>query len=710
MADELAHFKTIFIEECYELLNDMGDRLVAMNVDEPDVEDLNAIFRCAHSIKGGAGGFGFNDLAKFTHHMEGFLEKVRNFQVPVTPGLVDALLASADVMRHMTQAAESGETFDTSESDAILEKLKEESGESFAQAAEKKTAEKKAASAKSDPYPAADEIGIYDVSFAPLKDLFFTGNEPLLLLRELSELGDCVPHLRYDELPDVTQIDCSQCYLSWVIELDTVKSENDVREVFEFVEDHCALSVRKTGAYMKPTGAREMPAGEEKIEENAAAPALQHAEKHPHKKAEHKHDERKAAAPSKQPTVASIRVDVAKVDRLVNMIGELVITQSMVVAQSQELPQDAYAKLLSGVNALSQHTIELQESIMAIRMQPVKTVFSRVPRILHDLNRKLGKDIKLVTEGEDTELDKTVIEQLADPLIHMIRNSADHGIEKDVASRVALGKSPGGVIRLAAEHRGGKIVISIEDDGAGVNRPKVLQAAKDKGLISEDAHLADEEIDRLIFMPGFSTADAVSDVSGRGVGMDVVKQNIEGLGGSVTLKSVPNVGMKIEVTLPLTLAILNGMIVRCARELYVIPIANIVETMRVHKEKIHAMVGGRTTVNVRGKFLPLLKLEEALDVPRRGSGAPNEGGCEENGLIVLLESNVTQFGVVVDELVGQQQVVIKSLEENFSAVPGISGATILGDGKVSLILDVGGLAALVHKDDAHERDRAVAAV
>lgn len=402
-----------------------------------------------------------------------------------------------------------------------------------------------------------------------------------------------------------------------------------------------------------------------------------------------------AAATTKKPeegakvataVATSIRVDLDKIDRLVNMVGELVITEAMLRAQVRHFAEDEFSGLLRGVDELSHHTRELQEAVMAVRMQPVKSIFSRMPRVVRDTAAALGKDIQLVLSGENTEVDKTVIEQLSDPLTHMIRNSCDHGIETP-DQRVWHDKPIQGTINLSAYHRSGRIIIEISDDGAGINRMRVLGKAQEKGLVPMDAKLTDEEIDHLVFMPGFSTAEKVTSVSGRGVGMDVVRRNIESLGGNVRITNNPGKGSIFTVSLPLTLAILDGMIVRVGAESYIVPITSIIETLRPRREEIHAVQGKSDVINVRGEFVQVVYLHEIFNIA-------NAEHDPSKALVVLVESGNEKLGLVVDELIGQQQVVIKSLEANTDPVKGVSGATILGDGKVSLILEINELKAL----------------
>lgn len=669
--DDLQRFKETYITECYELLEDMEGRLLEIDEAAPDVEDLNAVFRCAHSIKGGAGAFGFTRISGFTHILEEVLDAMRDGSLTVTRDAIDVLLTSADILKQMVQAAQEGQE--------VVEGLETESIEQLKDIAGHSGQEAEATQDAGQIQQEEDEISIFEISFIPNDNLFMTGNEPLLIIRELRELGEVTLMVDVDRVPPLAEIDPEKCYVKWNITLETEKRTEQVREVFEFVEDDCRLIIEKVAGFslggMGGGVSQEAEVAVQSQEVAVKEVAMAQTE------AKKQEPVAKAA-----PAATSIRVDVDKVDRLVNMVGELVITQAMIVAQSSNLSPEKYLALLNGITHLSQHTVELQEAVMAVRMQPVKSVFSRMPRVVRDLSKKLGKDIRMETYGENTELDKTVIEQLADPLMHMIRNSVDHGIDTP-QNRMKLGKPPQGCIKLSAEHRGGKIIITIEDDGRGINREKVLKIAQEKGLIPEGTKLTDEETDNLIFMAGFSTAEEVSDISGRGVGMDVVRRNIEALGGTVKVSTVPGDGSKFEVTLPLTLAILDGMVVRVGKEKYIIPIANIIETLRPRADEVQRIADANDTLNVRGEFVSVLYLYKLFDIP-------NPEKDPSKGLVVLVENMGERFGLMVDELIGQQQVVIKSLEENADAVPGISAATILGDGKVSLILDVSSLQRL----------------
>lgn len=649
----LDQFRQTFLTECVELLAEMERLLVDLTPENADSEKLNAIFRCAHSIKGGSGAFGLDYITHFTHVLEALLDALREGKVAPTSQAVDALLKSVDVVSRMVDIAGRNETPEAGLGDDVLAVLQQCSGGGAVSI--KKTA-------NPDKVEAAAGKKTWNIIFAAHENFFSSGNEPLLILRELARLGNVSVKVPGDKIPPLDQLEPTQCHMTWQIKLVSEKSEADIREVFEFAESHCDLTLA--------VQALEEVASAAKTEPTPVAKAKSTAED-------------VGAKPSAS---TSIRVDLDKVDRLVNMVGELVITEAMIKAQVRDLSTETYAGLLRGVEELSQHTRELQEAVMSVRMQPVKSIFSRMPRIVRDLSAQLGKDIALEMSGENTEVDKTVVEQLGDPLTHMIRNSADHGIEKP-EMRVANGKPARGTIHLSATHQGGRIIIEIRDDGAGVNRPKVLAKAREKGLIAPDAVLSDEECDNLIFMAGFSTADVVSNVSGRGVGMDVVRRNIENLEGSVRVRTEPGKGSVFTVSLPLTLAILDGMIVRVGAEHYIIPITSIIETLRPKDEEVRHVEGASDVINVRGEFVPILYLYEIFNV-KHAERDPSRA------LVVLVESGRDKLGVVVDELIGQQQVVIKSLEANADPVKGISGATILGDGRVSLILEISQLKEL----------------
>ena len=503
----------------------------------------------------------------------------------------------------------------------------------------------------------------WTIHFKPHRDIMLTGNDPLRILRELARLGEATIEVDAEALPNYPDVDPEQCYLRWTIGLQGEVSENDIREVFAWVEDECDLSI-EARADSAPAQAELEP----DVATDDTAPATTP----------------KAAAIARPAPASkdggSIRVATEKIDQLINLVGELVITQSMLEQTARALDPVTNELLLSGLSELERNTRHLQEAVMSTRMLPVDFVFSRFPRVVRDTATRLGKQVALQTSGEGAELDKGVIEKIVDPLNHIVRNAIDHGIEMP-AEREAAGKSAQASIRLSAWHQGGHIAIQVSDDGKGLNRDKILSKARDAGMNLPD-NLPDSEVWQLIFAPGLSTAAEVTDISGRGVGMDVVRRNIQSLGGTVDIESQADVGTRVTIRLPLTLAILDGMSVRVGEEIYILPLNSVVESLQPQLGDVKSMAGSARLMQVRGEFLPLLSLRELFGVA--GQDLPLD-----QGIVVIAEAEGRQVALIVDELVGQQQVVIKSLERNYRRVSGISGATILGDGRVALILDVG---------------------
>ncbi|MCZ4282279.1 chemotaxis protein CheA [Kiloniella laminariae] len=690
----LDQFKATYFEECAELLIDAETRLALLqqHPDAVDVEDLHAIFRVVHSVKGGAGAFSFDQLVGFAHIYETLLDKMRQGTIPVTEELITLLLAANDILTRLIQAAQDGVTLtDTSLQDITSQlKLFAEGGPGEQQtesarplAQEPAEQEEKNSTAKSK----------YIISFSPKPHLFQHANEPLLLVREMKQLGELSTTVNTERLPNIRKIEPDIAYFSWVFELVTDRPLEDIEEVFEFVTDDCDLEIKVETLDTEPGTAKQpSPEDPDPAEQTSALPGTFENTGAPVQAAPPLTTTPGPVPPAgAAPTtakVSSIRVDLDRVDRLVNMVGELVITQAMLKQQVENLPPEFAQYMSKGFEDLGMHTREIQESVMAVRMQPVKSVFSRIPRLVRELASKLNKQVELITLGEHTEVDKTVIEQLADPLIHMIRNSLDHGIEETANDRIAAGKPAKATVTLSAEHRSGRIHIIVIDDGRGINRERVRIKAIEKGIISSDASLSDEAIDELIFSPGFSTADEVTDVSGRGVGMDVVRRNIINLGGRIAVQSTPGQGTKFIMSLPLTLAVLDGMIVSVGQEKFIISLTSIIESLRPAKKDIHPLSNGSTVVAIRGEYLRLVLLHNLFNIP----GAQHD---PSKAIVVVVEiEGGRRVGVLVDELLGQQQVVIKSLEENYDPVEGISAATILGNGKVALILDVDGLDAM----------------
>lgn len=674
--DMMETFRLTYLEESFEGLDLMETGLLNLPPGEPDNEKINEIFRAAHSIKGGSGTFGFTEIAGFTHVLETLLDEMRDGRREVTQPSIDTMLAAVDILRDMLSKLQNHQPIDEARASAVQAQLEailgvEPSLSNAAPAAGEQPV---------DTFDAGD--GIWKIKVVPDKELIQTGNEPIRIFRELETLGSLYVQVNDDELPDIDEANPEDLYLSWDLELtgQTITLE-EVKEVFEWIDGDGA-QVTITPPERKPL---ITPPVAVQTSQPAAAPVSA-----PTPVATDSPAASGAAATKAPPKQdGSIRVDLIKIDQMVNLVGELVITQSMLsqfgehAEQAEHGGENATAwvdKLKEGLTHLERHTRDLQESVMNIRMLPVSFAFNRMPRIVHDVSQKLGKQIELVMEGEGTELDKTMLEALTDPLVHIVRNSIDHGIENpDV--RLAAGKSKIGVVKMAAFHQGGNILIQITDDGAGINIDRVRQKAIEKGVIDADHKMTDDDIVDLIFHPGFSTADVVSDVSGRGVGMDVVRRNIRGLGGSVEVQTERGKGSVFTIRLPLTLAILDGQLASVGSEVYVFPLVSIVESIQVDKSLVKSVAGNTELYKLRDTYIPVIRLHHKLGVKDARTDL-------SQGLLVVVEENGKRAGVFVDDLLGQQQVVIKSLESNFMKINGIAGATILGDGTVSLILDI----------------------
>ncbi|MEJ0049065.1 MAG: chemotaxis protein CheA [Rhodospirillales bacterium] len=687
------HLKSTYFQECGELLDSAYVQLAALDEGTADDDTIHAVFRAIHSIKGGGGAFGFDRMVAFAHVLETLLDLVRDDRVAFGRELGALLLRATDALSDLVAADRTGQPVAAGFENALLAELAQAASQPSPQGAlaspQGALASPQGALASTQgalpsvPQPLAEPpAGGYHIRFMPHADLFASANEPLLLIRALQRLGTV--HITADlaRLPPLETMDPDRAYIGWTIDLATPASLADIEEIFDFVTDHCDLSIVAASG-SDPAAAKSPPDGP------AAEPAAQvpgaRLPPGPDRRVQAdrraERGERRAEAPSVAQTV---RVDVEKVDRLVNLVGELVINQAMLIQLGSLLAPDTCPGLIGGLETLSQHLRELQEGVMAIRTQPVKSVFSRMPRLVRELSAQLGKEARLFITGEGTEIDKTVIELLADPLTHLLRNALDHGIERP-EQRIAAGKQAEGSIHLSAEHRSGRIVIEVSDDGRGIDRERVLARARERGLVAADAQPGEEEIDNLIFLPGFSTVEVVSNVSGRGVGMDVVRRNVQALGGRISLQSRAGAGSRFVLSLPLTLAILDGMIVAVGAESYIVPLTNIVESLRPKRSEIHAVAGCGDVVAIRGQYIPLVHLAHYFSVPDAEQDA-------SRGIVVVVEhERAGHVGLVVDELVGQQQVVVKSLETNYGAVQGIGGATILGNGRVALILDVAGL-------------------
>ena len=704
MSIDLSQFYEVFIDESFEGLETMESELLNLEPGDVDSEIINTIFRAAHSIKGGSGTFGFMAIADFTHVLETLLDQIRNGERELESLHVDLLLKSVDCLRGMLTAIQNDEPQESEEAEELCKQFQAIlDGDEVPTSAMADTATDSPESVAEETEDEANMITIWEVIFAPESHLFRTGNEPLFLFEDLQSLGEVTVSANLSNVPDLNQLQAEDSYITWVLTLDTKGdvTEDKIKEVFEWVEDDAKIEVSRK-AQIEDMSFLDAPTTDEVTPEPTAEPELEAQPeatapvveiKPETPKQEPAKPAAKAKAKKPEKTAAktdsgSIRVGTDKIDSLINMVGELVITQAMLneLGESDEIDQAKLAALREGLAQLSHNTRDLQESVMRIRMLPISFVFSRFPRLVRDISQKLDKQVELKLIGEQTELDKTVMEKISDPMVHLIRNSLDHGLETP-EERVAAGKSETGTVTLNAYHQGGNIVIEIIDDGRGLNTAKIKEKALANGLIDESEELTDDEINELIFRPGFSTADAVSDLSGRGVGMDVVKRNINELNGTVEVASTPNVGSTFTIRLPLTLAILDGQLITVGNNVYIIPLVSIVESLQIDISKVNSVGGGLDVLRLRDEYIPIMRLHEIFN----HSDAKTK---LEEGLVVVVESDNEKVGLLVDDLMAQQQFVIKSLEANYKKVDGISGATILGDGSVSLIVDISGLIKL----------------
>lgn len=671
MSIDLSQFFEVFFEESFEGLDAMEAELLNLVPGEEDLETINTIFRAAHSIKGGSGTFGFNSVSDFTHVLETLLDQIREGRRELSAEHVNLLLKSVDCLRELLRSLQAEQEPNLAE--AIDLRIK------FEQILGVNQADNNAAEVDTSPVQLA--LNTYQIDFKPHRHLFKTGNEPLYMISELAELGDLETQAFSNEIPDITDLSVEDCFLSWRFFLNTAKAESAIREIFEWVEDDADITIALCGGLFAEDDTQITALDTTEINLNSTLAVVNATAVKPIKKS----TAIKASTPVAEST--SIRVGIDKVDSLINMVGELVITQAMLsqIGQ-QEITEATIASLQEGLAQLAHSTRDLQENVMRIRMLPISFVFSRFPRLVRDISQKLNKQVELKLLGEQTELDKTVMEKISDPMVHLVRNSLDHGLET-VEQRLAAGKDPVGKVTLNAFHQGGNIVIEIMDDGQGLNTVKIKQKAVANGLVSEADELGDDEINELIFMPGFSTVDEVSDISGRGVGMDVVRRNIQSLNGSVEVSSAAGVGSTFTIRLPLTLAILDGQLVRVAKHTYIIPLISIVESLQIDISKVSRVGKDLDVLRLRDEYIPILRLYSIFNHP---------GAIEtlDKTLLVVVESDNQKIGLLVDDLLSQQQVVIKSLEANYQKVDGVSGATILGDGRVSLIVDISGLIKL----------------
>lgn len=680
MSIDLSQFHQVFFEESYEGLDAMEQGLLDMDLVSPDAEVINTIFRAAHSMKGGAGTFGFVQVAEFTHVLETLLDQVRDGQRAMSQDIQNLLLASVDCIRALLQSLQASEEPDLTESSNLKQQFEAIlNGEAPTPLGSGGAPEQPA-----DDKPLNEGSAGWHIRFIPEITLLQTGNEPVRMFRQLADLCNNEMQVQIDaqRVPAFTSLDPEMCYLSWEIKIEKPIELADIEEVFEWVTDDAEIIITPLGAQVEET------TPEEKAEEQTQATQTEPVVAAPSEKkdAVSANQGKAQSKPAKTQESSSIRVSIDKVDSLINMVGELVITQSMLGQLGQNFDITRVQRLQEGLAQLEHNTRELQESVMKIRMMPISFVFSRFPRLVRDVSISLNKKINLEISGENTELDKTVMEKIGDPMVHLIRNSIDHGIELP-EERKAAGKPETGTVKLNAYHQSGNIVIEIKDDGAGLNTDRILQKAVEKGLVSEGAHLSQEQIFDLIFQPGFSTADVVSDLSGRGVGMDVVRRNIAALNGSIEVSSERGRGSRFIIRLPLTLAILDGQLVQVGKEIYIFPLVSIVESIQLDDLSINNVGGHSDVLQLRDEYVPIVHLDSVFSIE-------NEKRPIDESIVVVVETDGEKIGVVVDELLGQQQVVIKSLEENYKRVDGISGATILGDGTVALIVDISSLSKM----------------
>ncbi|MCO6381915.1 chemotaxis protein CheA [Oceanicola sp. 502str15] len=708
----MAEIRASFFIECEELLESLQDGLTAMDDGDTDSETINVCFRAVHSIKGGAGAFGLEELVRFAHRFETVMDEIRNGRLDPTRDTIALFFRGADILYDIVRASRDGETLDTTTTEAVLGDLEalvggviEEEVEEEIDFAPMTLSLDPLGDDDGESSDAADDSPPgFAISFHPNAELFASGNEPRHLLAALQDLGEMTTTCDLSKLPALENLHPEEGAIGWHIELTTPAREEEVAEVFEFVDGLCELTIKARGnaapglpdldSIVIPGTADDgdgptpdpAPATAEDDEPDpepepvSAAP--QPTPPKPAPTAGAGKDSKQAAAGPK----ATVRVDLDRIERLVNLVGELVINQAMLSQSVVEAGIPANSTVSSGLEEFLQLTRDIQESVMMIRAQPVKSLFQRMSRIVRESSSMVGKSVRFVTDGEATEIDKTVIERLADPLTHMVRNAVDHGLET-TEGRLKAGKPSEGVVTLTAAHKSGRVVLEIKDDGGGINREVVRAKAEEKGLIPPGVPMQDQEIDNLLFLPGFSTAKEVSDLSGRGVGMDVVRSSIQALGGRVTITSEPGVGTTFSISLPLTLAVLDGMVVEAGGEILVVPLGSISETLTLQAADMEQLGAGTKLVRIREEFVPILDM--AVQLGFRPALESYEGSSV---LLITMEDN-TRSALVVDRIVEQRQVVIKGLQESYGRIPGIAAATILGNGRIALILDPADLIA-----------------
>ncbi|RJE83374.1 chemotaxis protein CheA [Paracoccus onubensis] len=691
---EMDEIQEMFFDECGELLEGLANGLRQMDQPGYDKETVHAVFRAVHSIKGGAAAFGLNDLVTFAHRFETVLDLLRSDRLEADPALMSIMHRSSDCLADLVTAARQSSEPDHAKREALLtelDRIMADGGDDDAIEFTPMVIDIGALDGE-DPLPGlAGEAG-FNIHFIPDGDLYRSGNEPAALFLALAKLGEAEIRVDSDFVPPLSDWSEDQPQLRWTIILHTNCAADEIAEIFEFVEDCCELHVTPLTA--EPDG----PPKPDEISDSSPGDIPETAQINPPEPAQTDSARPSRPAASGGDSGATIRVSLARVDRLMNMIGELVIKEAMLAQVIQTAGMSEDPDVLAGLDAIGQLAGDIQESVMAIRAQPLKLVFQRMHRIVREAADATGKQVNLVTVGEETEVDKTMIERLIDPLTHMIRNSVDHGLE-DGETRQARGKPAEGRITLSAAHRSGRVQIEVSDDGGGINRPKVREIAEERGLVASGASLNPAEIDQLLFMPGFSSKTEVSALSGRGVGLDVVRREIMDLGGRVMIHSEIGQGTTFSIALPLTLAVLEGMLIQLCGETMVLPINAVQETMRANPSMLHGVGQDGRLLSNRGDLIPIIDL--AGEFGLRDCPATIEGGV----LIVIEADNQKRSALLVDGIIDQRQVVIKSLEENYGHVPGVSAATILGDGKIALIIDP----EEVVRTSSGDHDRAVPA-
>lgn len=713
MSSEFEQFQDAFFEEAAQHLAIVEEGLLELEQHPEDLDLLNKIFRSAHSIKGTASMFGFSAVAQFTHKMETLLDSLRNGRKAVSPSISDLLLKAADCLQMLIQSTKTGAGID----EEIVRRLAQELASSSAPDSQASAVNMTRESAQPVSDENCDGAQTYVIKWTPPDWLLQRGHDPLQTFKELNSIGVLTGvTLDMSRLPDLDLIDPETCYLSWTMQLTTNKDRRVIESILECGCEDGILSIEPVKAVGKEPNEQmkaavlseeraHMQLGQILVEDGLVSLGQLDSALGQQKRvgeilveqkvvtqqqveqALQKQRQQESAAQGKKTDATSIRVDTAKIDSLINLVGELVITQSMLRDLGTRFEMRQLPVLLERMVELERNTREIQERIMSIRMVPIGTAFAKLPRLVRDLSAKTDKKIRLILSGEETELDKTVIESIGDPLIHLVRNSADHGLEPP-DERLDNNKQEVGTIRLNAFHEGGNICITVGDDGRGLDRDKILAKANEHGLISGNDKPTDDQIWALIFRPGFSTAEKVTDLSGRGVGMDVVKRNIESLGGTVRIKTTQGKGTTFILKLPLTLAIIDGMTVRVGHETYIVPLLSILESIQPRAELIKTLVGKGELINVRNTYIPIVRLYEVFESKPQYTN-PSEA------TLLILETEGERVAIMVDEILGQQQVVIKSMEQNFRKVEGIAGATILGDGRVAFIVDVRGVLEIV---------------